>query len=196
MPTKITDFIDKKSGGLKKIDLIKSPNLKKIFNDINQHLYGKLKYTDTDTRNRSKQIINLLLCKLVDEINKGPEEEVEFCVRIGETPKDLYDRIQEFFRKNVREKYEEIFTNDEQIKLTEELVYLIIKDLQGISLLTSSRDILSDAFEIFVSKILKEEGGQFFTPPNIVKFMVSYLDPDPNAKILDPACGHGGFLLE
>ncbi|MFW9783613.1 MAG: N-6 DNA methylase [Candidatus Heimdallarchaeota archaeon] len=196
MPTKITDFIDKKSGGLKKIDLIKSPNLKKIFNEINQHMYGKLKYTDTDTRNRSKQIINLLLCKLVDEINKGPEEEVEFCVRIGETPKDLYDRIQEFFRKNVREKYEEIFTNDEQIKLTEELVYLIIKDLQGISLLTSSRDILSDAFEIFVSKILKEEGGQFFTPPNIVKFMVSYLDPDPNAKILDPACGHGGFLLE
>ncbi|MFX1324060.1 MAG: N-6 DNA methylase [Promethearchaeota archaeon] len=196
MPIKITDFIDKKPNGLKKEDLIKSPNLKKVFTDINQHMYGKLKYTDTDTRNRSKQIINLLLCKLVDEINKEPEEELEFCIRFGETPKDLFDRIQDFFRRNVREKYEEIFTDDEQIKLTEELVYLIIKDLQGISLLTSSKDILSDAFEIFVSKILKDEGGQFFTPPNIVKFMVSYLNPDSNAKILDPACGHGGFLLE
>ena len=47
-----------------------------------------------------------------------------------------------------------------------------------------------------MSKILKDEGGQFFTPPNVVKFMVEYLDPEPTSKILDPACGHGGFLLE
>jgi len=49
MPVKITDFTKKNSGGLLKRDLIKSPNLKIIFNSINQHLYGKLKYTDTDT---------------------------------------------------------------------------------------------------------------------------------------------------
>ncbi|MHA2392535.1 MAG: N-6 DNA methylase [Promethearchaeota archaeon] len=188
--------MDRRSDGLKKGDLVKSTNLKKVFNAINQHLYGKLKYTDTDTRTRSKQIINLLLCKLIDEINKEPEEEVEFCIRNGESPQDLYKRIQLFFVKNVRETYDEIIAKNEQIELTEELLYLIIKDLQEISLLTSSKDILSDAFEIFVSKILKDEGGQFFTPPNIIKFMVHYLDPEPNSKILDPACGHGGFLLE
>ena len=53
-----------------------------------------------------------------------------------------------------------------------------------------------DLLEIFVSKILKDEAGQFFTPPNIVKFMVSYLNPTEGSKVLDPACGHGGFLLE
>ncbi|MFX0030211.1 MAG: N-6 DNA methylase, partial [Candidatus Hermodarchaeota archaeon] len=68
--------------------------------------------------------------------------------------------------------------------------------LQHISLLQSSKDIFSDAFEIFVSKILKDEAGQFFTPPNIIKFMVNYLNPELNSRILDPACGHGGFLLE
>ncbi len=196
MPVHITEFLEEKSGNIKKKDLKRSLNLKQVFITINQHLYGKLKYTDTDTRTRSKQIINLLLCKLVDEINKKPEEEVEFCIRKGESNKDLYSRIQKFFIKSVREKYPEVMEIYEQITLNEELVHLIIEELQYISLLQSSKDILSDAFEIFVSKILKDEGGQFFTPPNIIKFMVNYLNPEVDSKILDPACGHGGFLLE
>jgi type I restriction enzyme M protein len=196
MPVNITDFLIKGTEGLKKRELIKSPNLKTIFNTINQHLYGKLKYTDTDTRTRSKQIINLLLCKLVDEVSKKPEDEVEFYVKNGESAEKLYVRIRKLFNDKVRDKYKEVLDENEQIKLTKELVYLIVSELQHISLLQSSKDIFSDAFEIFVSKILKDEAGQFFTPPNIVKFMVNYLDPKPKTKILDPACGHGGFLLE
>jgi len=196
MPVKITDFVKKITVEIKKKDLSTSPNLKKIFKEINQHLYGKLKYTDTDTRARSKQIINLLLCKLVDETTKEPEEVVDFSIRYLESPKMLYERIQYFFERKVKEKYKEIIDVSEQIKLNEELVYLIVKELQYISLVQSSKDILSDAFEIFVSKVLKDEAGQFFTPPNIVKFMVSYLKPTADSKTLDPACGHGGFLLE
>jgi type I restriction enzyme M protein len=196
MPAKITDYEEKKSKILRKKDLIKSPNLKKTFISINQHLYGKLKYTDTDTRSRSKQIVNLLLCKLVDEVDKLPEDPVDFCVKNGESPQDLYNRMQNFFINNVLSKYKEILGDSERIGFTKDLVFLIVKELQHISLLGSSKDILSDAYEIFVSKILKDEGGQFFTPPNVVKFMVRYLDPDINSLILDPACGHGGFLLE
>jgi len=196
MPVHITDFLEEKSGVIKNKDLKKSLNLKQVFTSINQHLYGKLKYTDTDTRARSKQIINLLLCKLVDEINKKPEEEVDFCIRNGESDKELYTRIQAFFNENVREKYKDVMDENEQITLNKELISLIVKELEYISLLQSSKDILSDAFEIFVSKILKDEAGQFFTPPNIVKFMVNYLDPKVDSRILDPACGHGGFLLE
>jgi type I restriction enzyme M protein len=181
---------------LKKKDLKKSLNLKKTFVSINNHLYGKLKYADTDTRARSKEIINLLLCKLVDEINKSPEDEMEIYVREGETEKELLERIQTFFQLNVKKKYPNIMGENEQITLNKDLLYLIVKELGHISLLESSKDILSDAFEIFVSKMLKDEGGQFFTPPNIVKFMVNYLDPEEDSKVLDPACGHGGFLLE
>ena len=98
-------------------------------------MYGKLKYTDTDTRARSKQVINLLLCKLVDEVSKKPEEEMEFCIKNSESPKNLYYRIQRFFDKNVRGKYKEVLDQNEQIKLTKELVYLIVSELQHISLL-------------------------------------------------------------
>lgn len=196
MPTKITNFIEEKSNVIRKKQLVKSSNLKKVFKLIDQHLYGKLKYTDTDTRARSKQIINLLLCKLVDEVNKTSEEELEFCIKEGESNKELLIRIEKFFDKSVRTKYKEVLDENERITLNAELVYLIVKELQHISLLQSSKDILSDAFEIFVSKILKDEGGQFFTPPNVIKFMVNYLNPECESKILDPACGHGGFLLE
>ncbi|MFX1320848.1 MAG: N-6 DNA methylase [Promethearchaeota archaeon] len=196
MPVHITDFLEIESNGIRKKDLIKAPSLKKTFISINQHLYAKLKQTDTDTRTRSKEIINLLLCKLNDEINKDDNEILDFCIKKGESIEDLYDRIQKLFEKNVKEKYIEIIGENEQISLNKELLYLIVNELQHISLLKSSKDILSDAFEIFVSKILKDEGGQFFTPPNIIEFMVHYLDPPVDSKILDPACGHGGFLLE
>ncbi|MFX1498796.1 MAG: N-6 DNA methylase [Promethearchaeota archaeon] len=196
MTTKITDYVGESPKALKKKDLIKVSNLKQIFTQINQHFYAKLKHTHTDTRSRSKEIINLLLCKIVDEKNKTPEESVEFCIRQGEKAHLLSSRIKDFFIKNVKEKYHEIFDEDEKINLSKELIFLVVKELQKISLLISSRDILSDAFEIFVSKVLKDEGGQFFTPSNVIKFMVNYLNPDINDRILDPACGHGGFLLE
>ena len=38
--------------------------------------------------------------------------------------------------------------------------------------------------------------GQYFTPREIVRFMVSFLEPNEFDYIIDPACGSGGFLLE
>jgi len=39
------------------------------------------------------------------------------------------------------------------------------------------------------------ENGQFRTPRHIIDFIVACLDPQPGDKILDPACGTGGFLV-
>jgi len=196
MQEKISTFLEENSHSIRKKNLVKTPNLKKTFNTINQHIYGKLKYTDTDTRARSKQIINLLLCKLIDETEKTAEDMIEFCIRKNETQFELQQRIQAFFQSKVKKRYPDVLSKTEKITLNQELIYFIVKELQEISLLQSSKDILSDAYEIFVSKILKDEGGQFFTPPNIINFMVDYLNPSIESKVLDPACGHGGFLLE
>ncbi len=181
---------------LKLKELNRVSDIKSVFNRINQHLYGKLKYTDTDTRSRSKEIINLLICKLVDEMTKSPGELVEFCILEGETRNKLTERIKIFFEKKVKNQYSNIIGSNETINLNVELIYLIVSELQSISLLKSSKDVFRDSFEQFVSKILKDEGGQFFTPSNVIKFIVEYLNPAPNERILDPACGHGGFLIE
>ena len=43
---------------------------------------------------------------------------------------------------------------------------------------------------------MKGGQGQFFTPRNVVQMVIDMVDPEPDDKILDPACGSGGFLVE
>jgi type I restriction enzyme M protein len=40
------------------------------------------------------------------------------------------------------------------------------------------------------------DSGEFYTPRPVVRFMVTVTDPHLGEKILDPACGTGGFLVE
>jgi type I restriction enzyme M protein len=40
------------------------------------------------------------------------------------------------------------------------------------------------------------DSGEFYTPRPVVKFMVAVTNPQFGEKILDPACGTGGFLAE
>ena len=60
----------------------------------------------------------------------------------------------------------------------------------------TKRDVISEGFQAFWGPKLRGEKGQFFTPRNVVKMCVEILDPKPKQKIIDPACGSGGFLVE
>jgi type I restriction enzyme M protein len=40
------------------------------------------------------------------------------------------------------------------------------------------------------------DSGEFYTPRSIVRFMVQVTNPQIGEKVLDPACGTGGFLTE
>jgi len=40
------------------------------------------------------------------------------------------------------------------------------------------------------------DSGEFYTPRPVIRFMVQQLDPQVGEKVLDPACGTGGFLVE
>ena len=55
---------------------------------------------------------------------------------------------------------------------------------------------LGDAYEYLLS-IMSSQGdaGQFRTPRHIIDFIVDIINPTKNDKILDPACGTGGFLV-
>lgn len=57
-------------------------------------------------------------------------------------------------------------------------------------------DIMGDIFEYLLEEV-KESGknGQFRTPRHVIRFMVQLLKPQLGKRILDPACGSGGFLL-
>jgi len=55
---------------------------------------------------------------------------------------------------------------------------------------------LGNAYEYLLS-IMSSQGdaGQFRTPRHIIDFMVEVVDPTVDDKVLDPACGTGGFLV-
>src|SRR5262249_4453750 len=40
------------------------------------------------------------------------------------------------------------------------------------------------------------DGGQFFTPRQIIKVMVKVIDPRVGEAVYDPGCGTGGFLAQ
>lgn len=56
-------------------------------------------------------------------------------------------------------------------------------------------DLKGSMFEIFLKGTFRGPLGQFFTPREIIDFMVGVVEPRDNELVLDPACGSGGFLI-
>ena len=61
---------------------------------------------------------------------------------------------------------------------------------------SDDRHLFNDIYE----KILKDlqsagNAGEYYTPRAVTQFMVDMVDPKLGEKMLDPACGTGGFLV-
>lgn len=83
----------------------------------------------------------------------------------------------------------------DKLELPDAMIFRIVEHLQDISLRTTDLDAKGRAFENFLGKLFRGEYGQYFTPRQIVEFMVEVIDPDEDDYLIDPACGSGGFLL-
>lgn len=139
------------------------------------------------------EMSKLMFCKIWDErfiTKKG--EYYKFQVGTHETLKEVTQRIRGIYLK--AQKMEPgVFT--EEIKAEDPIIYSVVELLQGISLARTELDIKGEAFEHFLGGVFRQAMGQYFTPRPIVKFMVDVLEPNEDDKVIDPACGSGGFLL-
>lgn len=181
-------------GKFKRKDLKPTHNLKATFKAIRNHLAAN---TVGATRDEvlAQQLINLIFCKIYDEKYTKPNEIISFRAGVDEKSKDVQKRILNLFDK-VKKNFEEVFDNNDSITLDKNSIAYVVGELQNYCLLEAERDVISDAFEVFIGHALKGSQGQFFTPRNVVKMMVDILDPNNNDFIIDPACGSGGFLIE
>ena len=60
----------------------------------------------------------------------------------------------------------------------------------------SGLDVQGDLYEYMLDKLATSgKNGQFRTPAQIRNMMVRLIEPTPDSKICDPACGTAGFLL-
>lgn len=175
-------------------DLKKPSNLKSVFRDLRNHLAGM---TTGITRDEAlaQEIINILFCKILDEQETAPTETVTFRAGVGEDAADVQKRIAKLFNRVKTDYFEDVFELESVLKLDAESLYYVVGELQNYCVMDADRDAIGDAFEVFIGPALRGAEGQFFTPRNVVKMMVEILDPKPGEKIIDPACGSGGFLI-
>lgn len=180
-------------GLYKRKDLERPKNLKSVFDDIRNHLAGMVTGITRDEA-IAQEIINLLFCKIYDEINTSPQERVTFRVGIDEPKEEVKKRIEALFEK-VLEEYDDVFDSADRVKLDADSIVYVIGELQRFAITEAERDAIGDAFEVFIGPALRGGEGQFFTPRNVVKMAIEIIDPQVGEYIIDPACGSGGFLI-
>ena len=175
-------------------DLVRPSNLKAVFRDIRNHLAGM---TTGITRDEAlaQEIINILFCKLLDEQETAPDEVLTFRAGVGESPEDVQRRVRGLFERVKETVFGDVFEATDRINLDPQSLTYVVGELQPYAVVDADRDAIGDAFEVFIGPALRGAEGQFFTPRNVIEMMVKMVDPRPGEKVIDPACGSGGFLI-
>lgn len=107
---------------------------------------------------------------------------------------------------DLKGRHPEVFTDEnERVLSKSQTISRVIARLEDINLKDTQGDVLGRAFEIMLSDTFKgKDLGQFFTPREIVDFMLDLARDNPEAPVLDieskqrflDACaGSGGFLI-
>ena len=178
-------------------------SLVKTFKRCHDYIYGN----EGMKKTAFWELLNLIFCKLYDEkrrftdAKEGISYRRRFWVGVKEQNTDegraaVAQRIKGIF-EDLKESniFKDVFDGNEQIMLSDRGLAFVASELAKYSFLDATVDVKGTAYETIVSNTLKQEAGQFFTPRNIIKCMVQMLDPDQNTRVLDPACGSGGFLV-
>ena len=177
-------------------ELRPAKNLTALFDDCHNYIYaneGLLK------EKIFHEMVKLLVMKLYDE-QISADAPLRFGVVRREYTYLLDGHDSPFLTRlsclyaDVREAYPRLFT-DSALKLRPLSLAYVVNTLQRIDLTNTSGDIKGEAFQSFVSRHQRGDRGEFFTPHPVVCLAVEMVAPLATEKVIDPACGSGGFLL-
>ncbi|MBL8442194.1 MAG: N-6 DNA methylase, partial [Betaproteobacteria bacterium] len=143
------------------------------------------------------QFLYLIFCKMYDERQPserrrfwaGPTEQFEESGR-----REIKKRVASLF-EDVKKQYKAIFTGKEEISLSDRALSFMVSELAKYDFGRTDVDAKGAAYQEIVGTNLRGDRGQYFTPRGAIKLMVQMLDPKPDERVLDPACGTGGFLV-
>ena len=178
-------------------------SLIRTFKRCHDYIYGN----EGRKKDAFWELLNLIFCKIYDEKRRylcAERNETyfrQFWVGVKErnTPQGqaaVAKRIKDIFEQlKTDEIFREVFVGNEQISLSDYGIAYVASEIAKYSFLDATVDVKGTAYETIVSNTLKQEAGQFFTPRNVIKCMVDILNPTENSRVLDPACGSGGFLV-
>lgn len=139
------------------------------------------------------ELDKLIFCKIWDERKpRKAGEPFDFQVFKNDKEGALKRRIQAIYEEG-RKKDPEVF--QEGIRLSNSELQTVVGYLADTNLSETDLDSKGRAFETFMTGFFRGEFGQYFTPRNIVKFIVDALPITNESVVIDTSCGSGGFLL-
>lgn len=149
------------------------------------------------------ELSKVLFAKMFEEreVEDGNRQTNRFTIEsVREMRKQGVEIIQLIWKETVgSDRYKEVFADEEtsqEIALPPEAIDKIVELLQDKSLGLTDMDVKGVAFEEFLSSTYRGGGlGQYFTPREVVNFMVDLIQPAIGEKVIDPSCGTGGFLI-
>ena len=183
-------------GLYQKKDLKPATELKTVFETIHNYIYANEGLLKEKVFN---EMLKLIFIKMADE--KAISQKCEFRITNKELQElqegkenGFLDRILSLFDR-VKNQYSDVFDPNEKLNLKPLTIAFVVSRLQKYSLLNTPADVKGTAFETFVYAHQRGERGEFFTPRPVVELCVNMLDPKDNERLIDPACGSGGFLV-
>ena len=143
------------------------------------------------------QFLYLIFCKMYDERARrnlrrfwaGAEEQFTNAGR-----RAIRKRIEPLFGE-VKQEYKAIFDGGEEISLSDRALAFMISELSKYEFSRIDVDAKGAAYQEIVGTNLRGDRGQYFTPRGAIRLVVEILDPQEDERVLDPACGTGGFLV-
>jgi len=119
-------------------------------------------------------------------------------LRVGEED-DVAETLAGFFASAKKIDYQTIYESDivSEIPLTPraaERTRTLLDTLNEFDY-SAMGDFISRMYEKLIPPAERKRLGQFYTPPDVVELIISLTVTKPEAKVLDPGCGSGGFLV-
>ena len=132
-------------------------------------------------------------CAYYDFINDAPDD-AHKAVLVKQAMEAIEDENPKMDGVLPKEVYAQLVPEEEPELLSN--IVRIFKDIPE----NSTIDIFGEIYEYFLGNFALSEGkdgGTFYTPATVVRYMVEVLAPQPGEKkFLDPACGSGGMFVQ
>lgn len=143
------------------------------------------------------QLCNMLLLKLESDTNASLSPSRPVAFQLQKDADSTGDHIRNLFSELVDQR-EEVFGEElaPELKFDDHTIKDIVYSWSNWNLLNVGAEAVSSAFQVFRRANLKAGEGQYFTPARIIESAILLMDLQPEDKIIDPACGTGGFLIE
>lgn len=149
----------------------------------------------TRSDDRLNQLCNLILTKLASDQDAKIHPQEPLAFQPFESEKLTADRVRARFDK-LRAAYPAIFAADTAIRFDDHTIHEVVYELASTKLVDVTPETISEAFQVFRSANLKSGEGQYFTPSRVIRSAVEIMEISDDDRIIDPACGTGGFLVE